>query len=100
MADMIPAKGEGAADELPMPSDGLVAAHLVLGPPQSMFDLFVALLVPHAQSVESDHLFQTGWREWWVVPSACACGRQVGDQVPGGDVGQCLEFVGGHAGEF
>jgi len=65
---MIPAKGEGAADELPMPSDGLIAAHLVLGPPQSMFDLFVALLDPHAQSVESDPLFQTGWREGWGVP--------------------------------
>src|SRR5207247_9955896 len=56
MAGMIPAKGEGAAHELPMPSDGFVATHLVLGPTQGMFDVFVAPLHPHAQSVQSDHL--------------------------------------------
>src|SRR5689334_337396 len=47
MADMVPAKREGTAYELPMPSNCFVAAHLVLGPAQRMFDLFVARLDPH-----------------------------------------------------
>ena len=64
MADRIPAKGEGAAHELPMPSDRFVATHLVLGPAERMFDLFVTLLDPHPQSVESAHLFQASWKEW------------------------------------
>src|SRR5262249_5947570 len=38
MADMIPAKGEGAAYQLPMPPDCGVAAHLILGPSERMLD--------------------------------------------------------------
>jgi hypothetical protein len=47
MTDMIPTKGEGAADELPMPSDGLIAAYLILRPAERLFDVFVALFHPH-----------------------------------------------------
>ena len=54
---MIPTKGEGTPDESPVPPDGLVTSHLVLGPAQCMFDVFVALLHPHAQPVQPDHLF-------------------------------------------
>ena len=58
---MIPAKGEATpGTELPMPLDGLVAYHLVLGPAKSMFDVFIALLHPHAQPIQADHLFQAG----------------------------------------
>jgi hypothetical protein len=66
---VIPAKGERAPDELPVPPDRFVTPHLVLGPAQGMFDLLVTLLDPHPQPVQSDHLFQTGsseegWRRW------------------------------------
>lgn len=43
---MIPAKGEGAADQLPMPSDGLVTSHLLLRPAQGMFDVDVGSARP------------------------------------------------------
>ncbi len=46
MTDVIPAKGEGAAHQLPVASDGLITAHLILRPAQDMFDVFVALLDP------------------------------------------------------
>src|SRR4051794_17967189 len=39
-ADMIPAKGEGATHKLPMSSDRFVAAYLILGPTQGVFDVF------------------------------------------------------------
>ena len=32
MTGMIPAEREGAADQLPVPSDGLIASHLILRP--------------------------------------------------------------------
>src|SRR5436309_10566338 len=48
---MIPAKGERTPDQLPVTPDSLVASHLVLGPAQGVFDVFVALLHPHAQPV-------------------------------------------------
>src|SRR5262249_9211062 len=75
MADMIPAEGKSATDQLPMPPDGLVTAHLVLRPAQRMFDVFVALLDPGAQPVEPDHLFRAGWREWGVAFHGSGWGR-------------------------
>ncbi len=97
---MIPAKRERTADELPVPPDGLVASHLVLGPAECMFDMFVALLDPHAQPVQPDHLFQAGWRERRFASRALGWRRQVGHQVPGGEVGQRLWIGGGHDGPF
>src|SRR6266704_1081334 len=86
-ADMIPAKGESTTDQLPMSSDGLVTSHLILRPAQRMFDVFVALLDPDAQTIQSDHLFQIGWRKRQLGSRAFCWGRQVGDQVPGGKIG-------------
>src|SRR5260370_22072479 len=100
MADMIPAKGEGATDQLPMSPDGLVTAHLVLRPAERVFDLFVALLDPGAQPVEPADLFQTGWREWRFASRAFAWGWHVGDQVPGGKIGQRLWVGGGYHSAF
>src|SRR5438034_10944692 len=100
MADMIPAKGEGAAHQLPMPPDRLIAAHLVLGPAKRMLHVFVTLLDPHAHPVEPDHLFQAGWRERWGAFPACAWGRQVGHQIPGREVGQRLGISRGYHGAF
>src|SRR5258706_3312572 len=100
VARMIPAEGEGAAHELPMPPDGLVAAHLVLRPAERMFDVFVALLDPGAQPVEPDHLFQTGWREWRFASHAFGWGRDVCDQIPGGEIGQRLWVGGGYHSAF
>src|SRR5260370_20168594 len=85
MADMIPAKGEGATDQLPMSPDGLVTAHLVLRPAERVFDLFVALLDPGAQPVEPADLFQTGWREWRFASRALAWGLHVCDPGPRGE---------------
>ena len=95
---MIPAKGEGAAHELPMPSDGFVASHLILRPPQGMLDVFVALLDPHAQARQPDHLFQAGWKERRFPFQAFCWERQVGHQIPGGEVGQALGIGAGHDG--
>src|SRR5512135_753774 len=60
---VIPTKRESATDQLPVPPDGLVASHLILGPAQSVFDLLVALLDPLAQPIGPDHFLQAGWRE-------------------------------------
>src|SRR5260370_36180956 len=84
MADMIPAKGEGATDQLPMSPDGLVTAHLVLRPAERVFDLFVALLDPGAQPVEPADLFQTGWREWRFAFPPLPSGGSVGCPCTGG----------------
>src|SRR6266849_927856 len=93
---MIPAKGERTPDQLPVPPDGFVAPDLILGPAQSVFDVFVALLDPHAQPVQPYHLFQAGCRERRVGSRALGWRRQVGDQVPGGEVGQGLWVSGGY----
>src|SRR6266702_6698358 len=95
---MIPAKGKGTPNYLQMPSDSLVASHLVLGPAQSVFDVFVALLHPPAQSVQPDHLFQTGWRKRWFAGRGLSWCGQVGDQVAGRQVGQRLRVGRGHEG--
>src|SRR5260370_10294482 len=97
---MTPAKREGPPDELPVPPDGLVASHLVMGPPQVMFDLFVTLLNPDAEAVHPDHLFQASWRERRFGSKALRWRGQVGHQVPGGGVGQRLWIGGGHDGAF
>src|SRR5258708_8720979 len=54
---MIPTEREGAAHQLPLPPDGLVASHLVLGPAEDVFDLFVALLPPHPHPPQTHPLF-------------------------------------------
>src|SRR5258708_33436465 len=64
---MVPTEREGAAHQLPVPPDGLVASPLVLGPAEGVFDVFVALLHPHAQPVQTDHLFQAGCRPRWFA---------------------------------
>src|SRR5215469_11169467 len=48
VTEMIPTEREGAPHQLPMPSHGLVASDLILRPAQGVFDVFVALLDPHA----------------------------------------------------
>src|SRR6266516_871046 len=48
VAGMIPTEREGAAHQLPMPSDRLVTPDLVLGPAQGVVDLLVTLLDPQA----------------------------------------------------
>src|SRR5690349_11972662 len=60
---MIPTKGEGATDQLPMSPDRFVTPNLILRPAQSVFDLLVALLDPLAQPIEPDHFFQASRRE-------------------------------------
>lgn len=53
-----------------------------------MFDVFITLLDPGAQPVESDDLFQAGWREWRFAFDVVTWGRDVGHKVPGGQIGQ------------
>jgi len=60
MAVVVPAKGESTTHQLPMPPDSSIASYLILGPPQSVFDLFVALFNPHSQPIQPDHFSQTG----------------------------------------
>src|SRR5450759_1303742 len=45
VAGVIPTEGEGAADQLPMPSDGSVTPDLILRPPQGMLDVLVLSLI-------------------------------------------------------
>lgn len=85
---MIPAERERAADELPMSSDSLVSAYLVLRPAQSMFDLFVALLDPHAQSIKPDDLFEAGWGKQLFAFHMVRWRGQIGHEIPGREVGQ------------
>jgi len=61
MIDVIPAKRKGAAHQLPVSSDGLIAPYLILRPAQGMFDLLVALLDPGTQPVEPNDLLEIGW---------------------------------------
>jgi hypothetical protein len=60
MTVVVPAKGEGTAHQLPMPPDSLIISDLILGPSQSMFDLFVTLFNPHSQPIQPDHFSQAG----------------------------------------
>src|ERR671931_1396729 len=53
---VVPTEGEGTADQGPVPPDRQVGAHLVLAPAQGVLRLLVALLHPHAQAIEADHL--------------------------------------------
>jgi hypothetical protein len=55
VAGMPPTKGKGAPDEIPMPTNCHRTAHVILGPPQSPFDLLVALLDPDSQTIQPDH---------------------------------------------
>jgi hypothetical protein len=57
---MVPAEGESTADELPMPSHGLVTPDLILRPAQSVLHLLVALLDPHSQPIQAHHFLHTG----------------------------------------
>src|SRR5713226_8993443 len=97
---MIPAKGERTPDQLPVPPDGLVASYLILGPAECVFDLLVALLHPHAQPVQADHLCQVGWRERQFGCRALGWRRQVSHQIPGRDVWHRKRIGGGHNGPF
>src|SRR5206468_9753275 len=97
---VISTKREGAADQLEVASDGLITSHLILGPAQCMFDLLVTLLHPHAQPVESDHLFQLrrgerGWGGWRGGGS-----RQVRHEIPSREIRQGLRISGGHHRSF
>src|SRR5215204_1909633 len=51
-----PAERKRQAHQLPVSSYGYVAPDLVVAPSQSVLDLLVALLHPHPQTVEPDHL--------------------------------------------
>src|SRR6266567_7703177 len=62
MAGMIPTKGESAAHQLPMPSDGFVTADLVLGPAERMFDVDVGS-VPPTYVVHKAGVSLPGWLE-------------------------------------
>src|SRR5215212_2408162 len=53
-----PAETERAAHQLPVAADGHVAPHLVMGPPQGVLYLLVALLYPAPEGVEPAHLCQ------------------------------------------
>jgi len=55
-----PAEGEGATDQPPVTTDGLIGAHLILSPAQALLHLFVALLNPNAQALEMHHGGQIG----------------------------------------
>src|SRR5437764_8816663 len=59
-AVVIPAEGEGAAHQVPMPTDGTVASHLVVAPAQRSLRLLVALLHPVPQPVQPHDLAKSG----------------------------------------
>ncbi len=90
-----PAKGEGATHQLPVAADGVVGAHLILGPAQALLDLLVALLDPGAQAVQARDLGQVRRRQRALLRTKRARGWQVGRQIPGCLLGQ-LHRVGGH----
>src|SRR5579859_5699888 len=48
---VIPTKGKGTTDQLPVPPDGAITSHLILRPTQRVLDLLVTLLHPLAQSI-------------------------------------------------
>ena len=62
-----PAEGEGAEDEVPVPTDRLVGADHEVGPAQLLLELLVALLDPVPQAVQPDDLGQVGRGERRLV---------------------------------
>lgn len=90
VAGVVPTEGESATDQLPMPSNCLVAPDLILGPAQSVFDLLVALLRPLAQPREPDHFFQEGWRKRQWRHRMLDGSRQIRHEIPGDQIGQRL----------
>src|SRR6266516_282540 len=97
---VIPTKRESATDQLPVPPDGVIISHLILGPAQSVFDLLVALLDPLAQPIEPDHFFQAGWRERQWRDRMLGGSWQICHQIPGGLIRQRLWIGGGDDGPF
>src|SRR5579859_4767203 len=49
---VIPAEGEGAADQVPVAPDGTITSHLIVTPAQRPFGLLVALLDPVPQAIQ------------------------------------------------
>ena len=91
---MIPAKGKGTTHQLPMASHGLVTPDLILRPPQRVFHLFVTLLDPHAQPVETHDLLYARDSEFAVLRTLRPRGREVGNQVERGEIGQGRRISG------
>src|SRR5438309_5716467 len=63
LALVVPAEGEGAADQGPVPPDGSIGAHLVVAPAQCPLCLLVALLHPVPQAVQADDLGHVSRRQ-------------------------------------
>lgn len=84
-----PAERERTTHQLPVVPHGQVASHLVVGRPQGVLYLFVALLYPATQCVEPAHFCQV--RRPWLSVSGLAFpfgARQVGEQVERGEIRQ------------
>jgi hypothetical protein len=78
---VIPAKREGAADQLPMSPHRFVAPDLILRPAQGVLDLFIALFDPHAQSIEPHHFLQAGSRQEAHLRPLRSGRRQIGEKA-------------------
>ncbi len=93
---LVPAEGEGAADQGLVAADGAVRADLEVGPAEFVLDLFVALLDPWPQAVEADDLGEFGRRVRAGGGVGCVGVGQVGGQVPGCLLRQAGRVGGGH----
>src|SRR5215210_1053997 len=95
-----PAEAERATYQPPVAANGRVAPYLVIAPSQGVLDLLVALLDPHPQTVEPNHLpdARRGQQRRSALLSRLleARGWQVGGQVPGEEAGQPLRIGGDH----
>jgi hypothetical protein len=68
--------------------------------PRACLTWMSALLDPHAKPIQPDHLLQAGCSERRFGSRALGWRREVGHQVPGGEVGQRLRIGGGHDSPF
>lgn len=93
---LVPAEGEGAVDQGVVVADGAVGADLEVCPAEFVLDLFVALLDPRPQAVETDDLGE-GSRRVRAGGGVGSVGvGQVGGQVSGGLLRQRSRVGGGH----
>lgn len=69
-----------------MSPDGDGGSYLVLRPTQGLFDLLVALLYPHPQTIQPHHLGKIGCSQFTALGSLRAISRvisrEIGHQVP------------------
>lgn len=79
---------------------GAVTPDLIRRPSQGLLRLCVMLLDPQAQSIQPEHFRQAGWRKERLDSRRLRGRGQIGDQVPGGEIWQCVRISGHSHGSF